>query len=227
MRTLSLWQLPLSLFFTAQSFPDWNFVTQTSDVSTSGSVVDNGLDTFNVELATTEGASELAQVPDDGNELNIDASKVQGSGCPPDTNRPSGQRRTRRGNVCPPNRLELNNGESGRQSAPTTPTLQQNQRGQNSDDGSGQPRPKIILPKADDPLPDIFWPEERRPKMDPERCYEKGYFIPVCAKVSDAFIAPGAFGTYILDPCNPCMCFFFFFFSFFPQISPPHNQNKK
>lgn len=210
MRTLTLWQLLLSLSFTAHSLPDWNFGTQTSDISTSGSVDDSGIDLFSIDLATTEGANELALVSDEGNGMNLDASKVQGSGCPPDTNPLPTQRRTRRGNVCSSNGLELNNGEGGRQSPPTTPKLQQSQQGQDSGDGgSGQPRPKIILPKADDPLPAIFWPEQRRPKKDPKRCYERGYLTPVCAKDSDALIAPGSFDTYILDPCNSCMFSYF------------------
>lgn len=214
MLTLTLWQLLLSLSFTAHSLPDSNFGAQTSDISTSGSVVDNEIYPFSIDLATKEGANEIAQVPDEGNGMNLDASKFQGSGCPPDTNRLPTQRRIRRGNACSSNGLELNNGESGRQSAPATPKLQQNQQGQDSggDGGSGQPRPNIILPKADDPLPAIFWPEERRPKKDPKRCYERGYLTPVCAKDSDALITPGSFDTYILDPCNPCMFFYLYFY---------------
>lgn len=213
MHTLTLWQLLLSLSFTAHSLPDWNSGIQNSDIFTSGSVVDNGIDPFSIDLTTTEAANEIAQVSDEGNGTKFDASKSEGSGCRPETNQLPTQRRIRRGNVCPSNGLELNNGEGGRQSPPPTPKLQQNQQGQDGGGGgSGQPIPNIILPQADDPLPVIFWPEQSRPKRDPKRCYERGYLIPVCAKDSDAFIAPGSFDTYILDPCNPCM---FFYLSFY------------
>lgn len=199
MRTLSVWQLLFSLFLIAHSLPDWNFKKQISDTS-SKSVVDNG------------GANELAQVPYEGNEVNLDAPNLQGSGCTPDIYRLPGKMRARRGNVCSPDHLQLNNnGESERQSTPTTQESQQDQPGQNSG-GSEPERRKIILPNPTDPLPSIFVPDTTRPRRDLERCYQGGYSIPVCAKESDRYLAPGAVDNYILDPCTPCMFFFFFLF---------------
>lgn len=207
MRTLSVWQLLFSLFLIAHSLPDWNSKTQMGDTS-SKSGVDNGIDFFSNGIATTEGANELAQVPNEGNGMNLDAN-LQGSGCTPNIDRLPGKVRARRGVVCSPDRLQLNNnGESDRQSTPTTPKLQEIQPGQNND-GSGSER-KLILPSPNDPLPNIFVPEKTRPRMDPDRCYQRGYYVPVCAKESDQYPAPGSVDTYVLDPCNPCMVFFFF-----------------
>lgn len=208
MRTLSVWQLLFSLFLIVHSRPDWNFKTPISDTS-SNPLVDNGIDFYSNGLATTEGANELAQVPDEGDGMNSDAPNLQGSGCTPDTDRLHGKMRTRRGDMCSPDRLQLNNnGASDRQSTPTTPKSQQQQPGQ-SDGGSEPERRNIILPDPTDPLPNIFLPEKTKPRKDPDRCYQRGYFVPVCAKESDQYLAPGSVDTYILDPCNPCMFYFF------------------
>lgn len=223
MRTLSVWQLLFSLFLIAHSLPDWNFKTQISDIS-SKSVVDNGINFFSNGLATIEGANELAQAPYEGDEVNLDAPNLQGSGCTPDIYRLPGKMRARRGNVCLPDHLQLNNnGERERQSTPTTQKSQQDQPEQNSG-GSKPERRKIILPSPTDPLPSIFVPDTTRPRRDPERCYQRGYSIPVCAKESDRYIAPGAVDNYILDPCTPCM-FFFFFFLFLASTYPLHAQS--
>lgn len=225
MRTLSVRQLLFSLFLVAHSLPDWDFKTQISDTS-SESVVDNGIDNFSDELAATEGANEFAQVPDEGNG-NLDALNLQGSGCNPDIDRRTGKMRARRGDVCSPDGLQLNNnnGESERQSTPTTPKSQEIQPGQNSGGGSGPERQKIKLPSPHDPLPEVFMPEKTRPRLDQSRCYQRGYNVPVCAKESDQYLAPGSVDTYILDPCNPCM-FLFFPGGFFADISL-HNCFKK
>lgn len=210
MRTPFIWQLIFSLFLIAHSLPDWNFKRQMGDLS-SKSGVDNGIDFFSNGIATAEGANELAQVPDEGNGMNLEASNLQGSGCTSDIDRLPGKLRARRGDVCSPDRLQLNNnnnnGESGGQSYPTTPKSQEILPGQNDNDGSG-PERKMILPAPNDPLPNIFVPENTRPRIDPDRCYQRGYYIPVCAKESDQYPAPGSVDTYVLDPCNPCMFFF-------------------
>lgn len=223
MRSLSVWQLLSSLFLIAHSLPDWNFKTQMGDPS-SKSGVDNGVDFFSNGIATTEGANEIAQVSNEENGMNLDAPNLQGSGCTPDIDRLPGKLRARRGDVCSPDRLQLNNnnnnnngGSDGQSTTPTTPKSQEIQPGppgqnNNDDDGSGEER-KLILPSPNDPLPAIFVPDETRPSIDPDRCYRRGYYVPVCAKESDQYIAPGSLSTYILDPCNPCM--FFFLFSFF------------
>lgn len=216
MRTPSVRQLLFSLFLIAHSLPDWNFKPQMGDTSLK-SGVDNGIDFLSNGIATAEGANELAQVPDEGNGMNLDASNLQGSGCTSDIDRLPGKLRARRGYVCSPDRIQLNNNdEGGRQSTPTTPKSQEFLPGRNND-GSG-PERKIILPAPNDPLPDIFVPEKTRPRIDPDRCYQRGYYIPVCARESDQYPAPGSVDTYVLDPCNPCM-----FFKFLPSYISPHS----
>lgn len=80
---------------------------------------------------------------------------------------------------------------------------------------SGEPRAPILLfAGPEDPLRDVFIPENIRPRENEEVCPHIGYHVPVCAREVDAYISTfPVLGDTILDPCH--LCKIFFFLSFF------------
>lgn len=242
--TSLLWHLFMGLFVkNTHCLPDnWNIDTQHGEIlaASESSLLGIGIagESPSIALGTTtngiynNGAIAIALSP----EITTAAAEgISSSDCGPDPKRLPSKQKARRGNdICPADRLQFKNGETGgRQILPIAPSAQQGAGRENSGNGggggngngSGQPRapiPRFTGPE--DPLRDIFIPEKIRPRKNEDVCPHIDYHVPVCAREVDAYISTFPVpGDTILDPCHLCKMFFFSFkmtFFFFTFIRP-------
>lgn len=207
--------LPFVLVVTGGQFlHDWSIDTQTSDMASSGPVLKNGIpNTSGLALATADGGSEFAQPPPNrGDVVSSDGIVVQGgSGCSSNTITHPRRIRARDEMKCPTNLLRPNGEEEKeRNLLHVTPNAQENRGGQ-TNGGSGDPESRLAIPPEDSKLPYLFIPEEDRPKENLELCPEATYPVPVCGNPSDTYISSYLYpNQLIIDPCYRCMSPFHF-----------------